>query len=287
MQELIILLEAWIRLAFFVLFALIFFWMEEKYSYRLIRQRKERFTNHLIIVAVSTLLIRLIFPIMLVDLAIKVRAEDNWSLLLMPELINLPFWVHVILGFIGMDFIMYWQHRILHRVNFLWRLHLMHHTDQQLDITTGVRFHPLEYLFSMGFKMLGIILIGPPVLAVIIFEVVLNAASLFTHANIQLPRLWDFRLRKLIVTPGMHRVHHSDIRFERDHNFGFFLSCWDRMLGTYLPFSCMSERKLVLGVESCREAKHQTIKGMLLAPFFRKQKQKKRKGPGKYRKIPG
>lgn len=197
----------------------------------------------------------------------------------MPEIRWMPYWVLFILGFIGLDLTMYWQHRILHRVKLFWRLHLMHHTDKKLDASTGVRFHPLEYLFSMGFKMLGIVFFGPPVLAVIVFEIVLNGASMFTHANVKLNPSIEKKLRWLIVTPNMHRIHHSDIPNERDSNFGFFLSCWDRMFRTYTPFSHMGERKLVLGEEQFRGEAAQTFKGMLMQPFFRKAKRKRKSGP--------
>ncbi len=247
-------------------------------TWRFVSNRKERWINHILMIGLSTLLMRLVFPFVLVDLAIKVLDSHPWSILLLPEIQILPRWSHYVLAFIGLDLVMYWQHRVLHKLKFLWRLHLMHHTDRKLDASTGLRFHPLEISFSMAFKMLGVILIGPPAIMVIVYEIVLNGASLFTHANIRLNPQFERKLRWFIVTPTMHRIHHSDIPDEANSNFGFFFSCWDRMLGTYKPFSIMTDRKVVLGVETFREPEGQTFKGMLLQPFYSEKKRKKRPG---------
>lgn len=286
MQELIIKHEAWIRLGFFVFFALLLVKLEYIYPWALNRFKKQRWVKHLWMVFVSTFLVRLIFPMMLIDLAFHIRAENKWSLLLMPEFASRPVWMQYIIAFLCLDFIMYLQHRLLHRSKLLWRLHLMHHTDKIIDTSTGIRFHPIEYIFSMAFKMLGIVLIGPPVIIVIIFEIILNMASMFTHSNINIPRKWDYRLRWLIVTPGMHRVHHSDIPNERDSNFGFFLSIWDRLLLTYRRASRMSDSKLMFGVEELRDPKYQTFWGMMTQPFYRKPKRRVKQGPNKLIRMP-
>jgi sterol desaturase/sphingolipid hydroxylase (fatty acid hydroxylase superfamily) len=270
----------------FGLFFLLFSWGEHINPWRIHgKPFKERWGLHFTLLMLSTLLVRAVSPVLLVELAIKVRVDHPWSLLGLPELSWLPIWGQCVVGFLGLDFLLYWQHRMMHRVGLLWRLHLMHHTDQVLDASTGIRFHPLEFLFSFGFKMLAVIFIGPPVIVVIVFEIVLNAASMFTHANIHVPKTWDDKLRYMFVTPPMHRIHHSDIVAERNSNFGFFLSWWDRMLGTYKPISAMRDNKLVLGVEEYYQQKTPSLGSMLLLPFHKIKRRKRKAKARKWMQI--
>ena len=150
---------------------------------------------------------------------------------------------------VWLDLAIYFQHRLFHAVPVLWRLHRVHHTDPEVDVTTGVRFHPVEMLLSVGFKAGAVAVLGPPVVAVILFEVVLNAGSLFSHANLRLPAVVDRPLRAVLVTPDMHRVHHSADPTETNTNFGFTLSWWDRLFGTYRRQPRSGHDAMAIGVD--------------------------------------
>ncbi len=167
------------------------------------------------LVVIDTLILRVAFPVLAFDLAIRLESSGNG--------LNgaLPYWTAVTAGVILLDFAIYWQHRLLHKIPFLWRLHRMHHADLGFDVTTAVRFHPLEIVLSMAIKLGLIALLGIPALGVLIFEVLLSAGSLFTHANIRLPAAFEHRLRWLLVTPEMHRIHHSVHKDETNSNFAF------------------------------------------------------------------
>ncbi|HET9843429.1 MAG TPA: sterol desaturase family protein [Gammaproteobacteria bacterium] len=277
MQDSIIQLEPIIRIGFFFLFFAVIVGIEKKFTWRpIFASLKERFFKHFCLLLISTFLVRLVFPVVLVELAIKVQQTNQVSLFQLPELSGLPFAVQFCVSFLLLDLIMYWQHRIFHRYGLLWRMHLAHHSDSILDLTTGIRFHPLEMLFLVGLRMLGVILIGPPILAVLLFEIVFNAFSMFVHSNTQLPPRIEKILRKLIVTPGMHRVHHSDIPQERDANFGIIFSFWDKMLGTYRAYSHMGDYKIIVGLEEFRDPKEKTLFAILLQPFYLQKKRKKK-----------
>ena len=180
-------------------------------------KRLVRWPSNLAIVILDTLAVRLLFPFAAVGTAIY-ASEHGWGLL---NLVSMPGWMAVILAILVLDLAIYFQHRIFHAVPWLWRLHRMHHADLEFDVTTGLRFHPFEIVLSMAIKMVVVVLIGAPVLAVLVFEVLLNATSLFNHGNVSLPQRVDHWLRLLLVTPDMHRVHHSEIQRETDSNFGF------------------------------------------------------------------
>jgi sterol desaturase/sphingolipid hydroxylase (fatty acid hydroxylase superfamily) len=173
----------------------------------------------------------------------------------------------VILGIIFMDLVMYFQHRMMHRYPFLWRVHRVHHTDKHIDISTGIRFHPLEEIIIMGMKVLGVAFFGVPALAVFIYEVLLSFAFLYTHLNVRLHLPTEKILRYVIVTPGMHRIHHSDFYKETNSNYGFCFSGWDRLFGSYRKKSLTGERKLLFGLEEYRDEKYQTLENLLLLPF--------------------
>ena len=226
--------ETLIRLSvFFGLFAL--FAIAETLSPRRPRAetRKRRwFVNWglSILDTVTINLMAIVMPVMAVTAAID-AGNLGWGLL---NFVGLPSWVEVIIAILTLDFVIWFQHLITHKVPLLWRLHQVHHSDKEMDVTTAIRFHPLEIALSMLLKISLIYLLGPTAFAVILFEILLNGNALFNHANIRLPQKVDAFVRLFVVTPDMHRVHHSDLREEHDSNYGFFLTIWDRMFGTYI-----------------------------------------------------
>ncbi|WP_322789156.1 sterol desaturase family protein [Thiohalocapsa halophila] len=222
--------EATIRLGFFLgIFALMATW--EVVTPRRVRllTRLQRWSSNLGLVVLNTVLLRLLFPAAAVGMALSVNAQ-GWGLL---NALAWPFWAEVLLAVVVLDFAIWVQHVLFHAVPALWRLHRVHHADLDYDLTTGARFHPLEIILSMLIKFAVIAALRPPVVAVILFEVILNAMAMFNHANVSLPPGVERPLRWLVVTPDMHRVHHSIEDDETNSNFGFNLSWWDRLLGTY------------------------------------------------------
>jgi sterol desaturase/sphingolipid hydroxylase (fatty acid hydroxylase superfamily) len=191
--------------------------------------RRKRWPFNLGIAALNTVLLRVIFPTAAVGVAM-IAAERGWGLL---NLAALPQWLAALIAVVVLDLGLYGQHVAFHKSALLWRLHRLHHADVDVDLTTGARFHPLEIVLSMVLKMGMVVALGAPPGAVVIFEVLLNANSMFNHANVRLPETVDRLLRIFIVTPDMHRVHHSVLRAETDSNYGFQLACWDKIFGTY------------------------------------------------------
>ncbi len=228
-------------------------------------KRRLRWPSNLGIVALDTLLVRIAFPTAAVGLAIIVQGR-GWGLL---NLVALPAWSEAITAFLLLDLIIYGQHRLFHAVPIFWRFHLMHHSDMEFDLTTGVRFHPGEILLSMLIKLAAVVIIGAPALAVLLFEIVLNASSMFNHANIRLPTRLDRIIRRLIVTPDMHRVHHSNIRSETDSNFGFNLAAWDRWFGTYRAQPELGHDKMTIGLSEFRDLAELRLDRMLIQPLKR------------------
>jgi sterol desaturase/sphingolipid hydroxylase (fatty acid hydroxylase superfamily) len=174
-----------------------------------------------------------------------------------------------LLAVVVLDMAIYFQHRLFHAVPVLWRLHRMHHADLDLDVTTGARFHPLEILLSMAIKVAVVIALGAPAVAVVLFEILLNASSMFNHANLRLPLAVDGALRWLIVTPDVHRVHHSVIRAETDSNFGFSLSWWDRLFGTWRAQPEKGHDGMTIGLPVFRNPEQLRLDRMLVQPFLR------------------
>jgi sterol desaturase/sphingolipid hydroxylase (fatty acid hydroxylase superfamily) len=239
--------EALIRLsAFIACFTLLVF--AERLAPR--RHRaialRERWAGNLGLVAVDTIVLRTAPPITAVGVAALAHAR-GWGLL--GAIVSPPTGLGVVLSVVVLDLAIYLQHRLFHAVPVLWRLHRVHHTDLELDVTTGLRFHPVEMLLSVVFKAGVIAVLGPPVVAVVLFEVLLNAGSLFSHANLRLPAPVDGRLRAVLVTPDMHRVHHSADPTETNSNFGFTFSWWDRLFGTYRRQPKSGHDAMAIGVE--------------------------------------
>ena len=188
------------------------------------------------------------------------------------NLVAWSYWIEVVVSVIVLDMAIYFQHRLFHGVPMLWRLHRMHHADLDVDATTGNRFHPIEIVLSMVIKFGVIALIGTPLLAVLLFEVLLNATSLFNHANIRVARWLEPVLRWLVVTPDMHRVHHSIHRDETDSNFGFNLPWWDRIFRTYRAQPRDGHDGMTLGIEEFRDEKELKLWRMVAQPFRREAK---------------
>ena len=222
-----------------------------------------RWSSNLGIVVVNTVLVRLLFPVAAMGVAVLAE-ERGWGLL------NTVEWTSaaaVIVSVVALDFAIYLQHVMFHAVPALWRLHRMHHADLDFDVTTGLRFHPVEIILSILIKMAAIAVLGPPVVAVLIFEVVLNATSMFNHGNVRLPGAIDRPLRWLVVTPDMHRVHHSVVAAETNSNFGFNLPWWDRLFGTYREQPAAGHDGITIGIEMFRDAAALHLHRMLIQPF--------------------
>lgn len=228
-------------------------------------RRWQRRGVNLGLVVVDTLLVRLSVPLLATGAAL-LASQHSLGLL---HQVAWPAWLEFTLALLVLDLAIYWQHRLFHRVGLLWRLHAVHHSDVALDATSGLRFHPLEIVLSMAIKMAVVLLLGAPVAAVILFEILLNATSLFNHGNVELPGAWDRRLRRWIVTPAMHRVHHSVRSDEHHHNFGFNLSLWDYVFGSYLDQPQAGHLGMTLGLERYRECTEQGLWPLLLQPFRR------------------
>jgi sterol desaturase/sphingolipid hydroxylase (fatty acid hydroxylase superfamily) len=264
MSETILATEATIRLAIFlgVLTAMALWEVAAPRRRRQI-PRVIRWTNNLALVVVDTVILRLSFPILAVGLA--VMAEDRgWGLF---NNLDVPVWVAIIVSMLLLDLAIYLQHVMFHAVPGLWRLHRMHHADLDFDATTGLRFHPVEILISMGIKLAVVAALGPPAVAVLLFEVVLNATALFNHANIDLPRPVDRVLRLFVVTPDMHRVHHSKDPRETNSNYGFNLPWWDRLLGTYIAQPAKGHEGMEIGIEQFRTQRDLWLDQMLAQPL--------------------
>ncbi|WP_119300765.1 sterol desaturase family protein [Dongia deserti] len=225
--------------------------------------RLRRWPGNLGIVVLNTVLIRIIFPVAAVGTAIAAAAHD-WGLF---NWLPVPTWLAVIASVVLLDLAIYLQHVLVHAVPALWRLHRMHHADLEFDVATGARFHPLEIALSMVIKIGIVAALGAPAVAVLLFEVVLNATSMFNHGNVRLAPWLDGALRKIVVTPDMHRVHHSVVPRETNSNFGFNLSCWDRLFGTYRAAPAAGHDGMTIGIEQFRNPRELRLDRMLIQPF--------------------
>ena len=225
--------------------------------------RRLRWTGNLGIVVIDTIVLRLVFPVAAVGLAL-VAEERGWGLF---NAVDAPVWLAFVASVLVLDLSIYLQHVMFHAVPAFWRLHRMHHADLEFDTTTGVRFHPVEILLSMGIKLAVVAALGPPAAAVLVFEVLLNATSLFNHGNVRIPAAVDRILRWFVVTPDMHRVHHSIHRSETNSNFGFNLPWWDRLLGTYRDQPSKGHEAMTIGIEQFRGRGDLWLDQMILQPF--------------------
>jgi len=225
--------------------------------------RGSRWPGNLGIVVLDSLMVRIVFPTAAVGVALMAEAR-GWGLL---HALEVPTWLSVLAGVIGLDLAIYLQHVLFHAVPVLWRLHRMHHADLEFDVTTGVRFHPIEILLSMGIKLGVVAALGTPAVAVLVFEVLLNATSMFNHGNVRLPARFDRMLRWILVTPDMHRVHHSVVPRETNSNFGFNLPWWDRLFGTYRAEPAAGHEGMTIGIDQFRDPRELRLDRMLVQPF--------------------
>lgn len=230
--------------------------------------RKQRWVTNWGITIANTVFVRLmafVLPVLAVGAAVD-AGNQGWGLF---NALALPAWIEIVAAILILDFIIWAQHLITHKVPILWRLHRVHHADVDMDVTTAIRFHPIEIGLSMLIKIGAVYLLGPAALAVILFEIILNGTAMFNHANIRLPLWLDAIVRRVMVTPDMHRVHHSVHRHEHDSNYGFSLSIWDRMFGTYIaqPEAGHDDMQVGLEWQDDRPAK---LGWSLALPFARK-----------------
>ena len=223
-----------------------------------------RWAANLSIVALDSVIIRLLFGAAAVGAAV-VAADRDWGLL---HRVSWPLWSEFILAIVLLDFVLYAQHVMFHTVPWFWRFHMMHHADLDCDVTTGLRFHPVEVALSMVIKLGAVALIGASPSAVLVFEIVLNATSMFNHSNVWMPAAVDRVLRWFLVTPDMHRIHHSTDPTETNSNFGFNLPWWDRLLGTYRDEPIRGHAGIIIGLEQFRDPRRLTFVGILLLPFL-------------------
>ena len=264
-EQFILANEITIRLVFFLgIFAAIAIWELRAPRRMLTVSKSLRWSSNLGLVAINTVLLRLIFPLAGAGMA-AFCADNGWGLL---NHFAVPWLIAVPLAVIAMDFVIWLQHVMVHAVPAFWRLHQVHHADLDYDLTTGARFHPVEILLSLLIKFATIVVLGAPVVAVIAFEIVLNGMAMFNHGNIGLPANLDRAMRWFFVTPDMHRVHHSIEVDETNSNFGFNLSWWDRLFGTYRDQPRAGQLGMTIGLREHREPQEVArLDGMLLMPF--------------------
>jgi len=257
--------EPTIRLAaFFGIFALMAIWETAAPRRARLHSRSVRWTANLGLVILNSVLLRLVFPMAAVGFA-TLATERGWGLL---NAFAVPDWAAFVLAVVALDCAIYLQHVMFHAVPVLWRLHRLHHADPDYDVTTGARFHPIEIVLSMLIKFAVIAVLGAPAAAVLIFEVLLNATAMFNHANLKLPAGVDGVLRLLLVTPDMHRVHHSTDVAEANSNFGFNLPWWDRLFGTYRAAAHLPQERMAIGVQGLTsDPRCVRLGGMLAIPF--------------------
>jgi sterol desaturase/sphingolipid hydroxylase (fatty acid hydroxylase superfamily) len=225
--------------------------------------RSLRWPSNLGMVVVDAVAVRLLIPTAAVGVAL-IASAHGFGLF---HLLGWPGWLAGLFGFVVLDLVIYGQHVVFHHVPWLWRLHRMHHADLDIDVTTGVRFHPVEILLSMLIKIAIVALFGIPAGAVVAFEVVLNATSMFNHSNVAMPIWLDRVVRLIVVTPDMHRVHHSAVKMETDSNFGFNLPWWDRLFGTYRPAPAAGHDGITIGLPIFRAPRELRLDRLLTQPF--------------------
>lgn len=238
----------------------------------LLAGRRPRWPGNLGILAVDIVAARLLLPITAVGAAL-IAAENGWGLFAWLAAWGLPDWAVFVLSLIALDLTIYTQHVVFHHVPWLWRLHRMHHADIDIDVSTGLRFHPLEILISALIKVAAVLALGAPALAVVVFEVVLNATAMFNHSNVALPAWLDRIARLIVVTPQMHQVHHSIVRAETDSNYGFNLPWWDRLFRTYRAAPAAGDSGAVIGLPEFREKAERGLLALLTQPFRRARPQ--------------
>ena len=227
-----------------------------------------RWTSNLGLAAINSMVLRFLVPVAAVSAALySARHQSGFF-----NMAGFTGWPAVVCGVLLLDLAIYAQHAMFHMVPLLWRLHKVHHTDTEVDVTTGIRFHPVEAVLSMGIKMGVVLVLGAPVSAVILFEIILNGTSMFNHGNVRIGTGFDRLLRLFVVTPDMHRVHHSVIIRETNSNFGFNFPWWDRLFGTYRAQPLAGHDGMVIGLARYRDPMHLSLPRLLALPFFAERK---------------
>jgi sterol desaturase/sphingolipid hydroxylase (fatty acid hydroxylase superfamily) len=226
-------------------------------------RRGTRWASNLGLAFLNRLLVRAVLPMGAVGVAVAAETQ-HWGIF---NNVTTPLWLATLTAFLVLDFIVYLQHVLFHAVPGLWRLHMVHHADHDVDFSTGLRFHPLEILLSMVLKCAAVVLLGAPALSVLLFEVVLNASSVYSHGNVRLPRWLDSLLRLALVTPDMHRIHHSTRAEETNSNFGFNFAWWDYLLGTYRAQPRDGHEKMAIGLSQFPDERVERLPDMLVLPF--------------------
>jgi len=256
--------EALIRgIFFFVIFALIAYGETVAARRQLTVSKTGRWFSNLSMILLSNILIKLTLPVAATGIAAAAAAK-NWGLF---NSLQVPNWAAILISILILDLVIYLQHLMFHAVPILWRLHMVHHTDLDLDVTSALRIHPVELIISMGIKIIVVAALGIPVLAVLIFEIILNSAAMFNHGNLRLSEKLDRRLRLLTVTPDMHRVHHSVMIRETNSNFGFNFPYWDRLFGTYRSQPVYGHEQMTIGLSQFRNVEQISFLKLLLLPF--------------------
>ena len=255
--------ESSLRLTAFIGFGLLLWLIQWRRPLRGDGRDGRRLLRNLGLVFTGTLLVRLLFPLLAVAWAVMLERQGIGLF----ALLHWPPALEVLLAVCLLDLAIYWQHRLFHWSPLLWRLHRVHHSDTAFDVSTGVRFHPLEVALSMAIKLAVVTLLGAAPLAVLIFELLLSIGALFTHSDFALPARLDRQLRRVLVTPSMHRIHHSVIRVETDSNFGFHLSLWDHWFGSYRAQPQRPEQSMPIGLDEVRGPTAQRLGALLLQPF--------------------
>ena len=226
--------------------------------------RLRRWTTNWVLVVGNSAIMNVVLPVLAVEMAV-IAAQNGWGLF---NLIDAPVWLEIVLAILALDCLVYAQHVATHKIPILWRLHKVHHADRDIDVTTGARFHPVEIILSMLFKLACVIALGPAVAAVILFEVILNAAAMFNHSNVRLPLSVDRIVRTFLITPDVHRVHHSIHQKETDSNYGFFLSIWDQLFGTYTAQPQDGHDDMIIGLSEYQSDKPGHLLWSLTVPFL-------------------
>ena len=256
--------EPYIRLGLFLgMLIVMALWETIAPRRRLTSSKSVRWFSNLALVLLNSAAVRIGFAVGAVGVAIESQ-RLGWGLF---NNVAVPGWLAVLLSVVALDFVLYLQHVMFHAVPLLWRLHMVHHADPDFDVTTGVRFHTLEIGLSMGIKAVAILLLGAAPIAVLIFEVLLNATSMFSHSNVRMPKWLDGILRLVVVTPDMHRVHHSELVEETNSNYGFNLSWWDFLLGTYRPKPKEGHDHMRIGVAEIPRNRAVWLHWLLILPF--------------------
>lgn len=264
MNNLIADAESGIRLSVFI--GLFMFLAIAEYLFprrKLAYSKVQRWLNNIAISAFNTLVVRIIFPIAGIGAALLAQ-EHQWGFF---NLVQTPAWLSILIFLFVFDLAIYWQHRLFHAVPLLWRFHRMHHTDLDYDLTTGSRFHPVSILISSFIKLVLVVVMGASVAAILIAEVLLNATAMFNHSNLSLPTKLDRVIRRFLVTPDMHRIHHSTDDVEHSHNFGFNFPWWDRLFGTYLDQPKLAHENLDIGILGMQDKQSIHFFWLLLQPF--------------------